>query len=64
MNARSQGLIDQSTRDAATEPYSVPHLTSTIMHTLFDVGKLRIAQNVPSDVVRIATGSDPIGPLL
>ena len=48
----------------ATEPYSVPHLTSTIMHTLLDVGQLRIAQSVPSDVVRIATGSDPIGPLL
>ena len=60
-------VVGQTTRDGgqpATEPYSVPHLTSTIMHTLFDVGKLRIAQNVPSDVVRIATGSDPIGPLL
>ena len=60
-------VVGQSTRDGgqpATEPYSVPHLTSTIMHTLMDVGKLRIAQGVPADVVRVATDSDPIKPLM
>jgi uncharacterized protein (DUF1501 family) len=38
-------VIGQSTRDGGeprTEPIKVPHLISTIMHTVFDVGRLRL----------------------
>jgi hypothetical protein len=56
-------VIGQSTRDAgepASEPVRINHLVSTIMHTLFDVGELRVARGVPSEVVRAATAAPPI----
>jgi hypothetical protein len=60
-------VIGQSTRDAG-EPSSdavrIPNLVATIMHTLFDVGELRVTRGVPSEVMRAATSADPIPGLL
>lgn len=56
-------VIGQSTRDAgepSSEPMTIKNLISTIGHTLFDVGELRIARGVPSDVVQSVTAADPI----
>lgn len=50
-------VIGQSTRDAA-EPtgdnVNPSHLISTIMHTMFDVGELRLVPSVPSEILRLA----------
>ena len=59
-------VIGQSTRDAGeplTSPYTVKNLVATVMHTLFDVGQLRIARGVPNDVVRVASAAEPIAEL-
>ena len=56
-------VIGRSDRHAvrpATEPYGPEHLLATIMHTLFDVGKLRVTREVPGDVVEIIAGDEPI----
>jgi uncharacterized protein (DUF1501 family) len=60
-------VIGHSTRDAgepASDPVRIPNLVSTIMHTLFDVGELRVTRGVPSEVLRAATAADPIPGLL
>jgi hypothetical protein len=56
-------VIGQSTADAGqpyTDPVRIPNLIATIMHTLFDVGQLRLAQEVPRDVSRLITDGEPI----
>ncbi len=56
-------VIGQSTRDVAeplTEPIRIKHLIGTIMHTLFDVGEVRITPGVPSDLVRALESWEPI----
>ncbi|OAI50938.1 hypothetical protein AYO44_17395 [Planctomycetaceae bacterium SCGC AG-212-F19] len=50
--------------DPATEPITPRHLVSTIMHTLFDVGEVRVTRGVPDDVARLITDSDPIPALV
>ena len=60
-------MIGQSTRDAgapASDPVRIPNLLATIMHTLFDVGELRVTRGVPNEVMRAATGADPIPGLM
>jgi hypothetical protein len=49
-------VIGRSTRDGgepATEKLAPPHLISTILHALFDVGKLRVAAGL-EQVARLA----------
>ena len=46
--------------DPATDPVTMRHLVSTIMHTLFDVGEVRVTRGVPDDVGRVITGGEPI----
>jgi len=56
-------VIGQSTRDAGrplSQPYYIKNLIGTILHTLFDVGELRIAQGVPNEVARTMTDFEPI----
>lgn len=56
-------VIGQSTRDGAkplSEPITTQHLVSTIMHTLFDLGELRLNAGVPNDIVRVLTAGEPI----
>ena len=55
-------VIGQSSRDAgtpATEPVKNKHLISTVMHTLFDVGKLRVTRGVSREMLTL-TEHDPI----
>jgi len=55
-------IIGRSTRDAgepAAEPMTVERLNATILHTLLDVGQLRLQTQFP-DVIRIATAAQPI----
>jgi hypothetical protein len=56
-------VIGQSTRDGgqpSSEPLTRSHLVATIMHTLFDIGQVRIQRGVPDDVLRVITGGEPI----
>ncbi len=51
-------VIGQSTRDAgdvAAEPVYIKNLVATVLHTLFDVGQLRVARGVPEEVLRAAS---------
>jgi uncharacterized protein (DUF1501 family) len=60
-------VIGQSDRKAerpATEPYTPEHLLSTMMHTLFDLGKLRLDQSLPRDVANVVQSGEPILPLM
>ena len=56
-------VIGQSTRNAGeplTEPVTIKNLIATIMHTLLDVGELRIQRGVPTDLARLITEGEPI----
>jgi hypothetical protein len=55
-------VIGQSTRDGGepeTENLTPKHLISTIMHTVFNVGQLRVTSGVPSPVANLSA-ADPI----
>jgi hypothetical protein len=59
-------VIGQSSRDAgepATTPVTIKNLVATILHTLVDVGEVRIIRGMPRDVVQM-TEWDPIPWLL
>ena len=60
-------VIGQSTRDAgepASEPLTKKHLVATILHTLFDIGTLRVQRGVPTEIVRAMETDPPIPGLL
>jgi len=60
-------VVGQSTRDAGapqTDPITISNLVATIMHSLFHVSELRLARGIPSDVMRLITGGDPIAELV
>lgn len=60
-------VIGQSTRDGgepAGNPQRIPNLISTIMHTMFHVGDVRLAQGIPTDVLRVLTEHRPIPGLI
>jgi hypothetical protein len=55
-------VIGQSNRsggEPASQPVTIKHLTATILHTLFDVGKLRVQRSLPRDLGRM-TEWEPI----
>jgi len=56
-------VIGQSTKDAGqpqTEPITIDNLIATIMHTLFDVGQLRLKRGLPTDILQLINRHDPI----
>jgi len=56
-------VIGQSDRQAgspATERYTPRHLLGTVMETLFNVGDVRLASDLPRDVVTAATAGTAI----
>ena len=58
------GQSDRQVSRPVGTGYDPRHLLGTIMHTLFDVGQLRLDPSVPRDVSNIITNSEPIGPLV
>ena len=46
------------------EPYKLEHLTGTLLHTIFDMGKLRLADGIPNDLMQFATGARGIRELV
>ena len=57
------GQSDQRGGDAATERYTPQHLQGTIMHTLFDPGRMRLETGVPNELAEIVADSPRIDPL-
>ena len=60
-------IIGQSDSQAArpvANPYRPAHLFSTVMHTLFDVGELRLIRGIPGGAQKVITEGEPIGELL
>jgi hypothetical protein len=56
-------VVGQSARDnsaPATDPVTLGHLLSTVMHHLFDVGAVRIARGLPTDLLNLLSNTEPI----
>jgi len=56
-------VIGSSTRDAGeplSEPYGNDNLLATVMHTLLDIGQVRLLTGLPQDLLRTLTGAEPI----
>ncbi|QDU30130.1 hypothetical protein ETAA8_52490 [Anatilimnocola aggregata] len=56
-------VIGQSTDDAGephTEPQELDNLLATVMHSLFDLGQVRLMTGMPQDLVRAITTPKPI----
>jgi uncharacterized protein (DUF1501 family) len=58
------GRSDANATQPATERYSPPNMLATIMHTLFDVGRLRLNQAVPRDILDVIGDGTPIKELV
>jgi uncharacterized protein (DUF1501 family) len=54
------GASDRRASSPATEPVTVRHLLTTLLHSLFNVGELRVMRGLPTEVVRLATNGQPI----
>jgi hypothetical protein len=56
-------VIGRSSRDGgepADEPVTIPDLVSTIMHTLMDVGKVRLQEGLPTNLLNLLNRGTPI----
>ena len=58
------GQSDRYASRAVGDAYRPPPLLGTIMHSLFNIGQLRLELQVPPEIIRAAVQSNPIGPLL
>lgn len=58
------GQSDETASRPAADPVTVENLMGTVMHTLFDVGQLRLQSGVPSDVFRAVSSGSPISQLV
>ena len=57
------GKSDRNGGQPATDNLTPQHLISTIMHTVFDVGELRLTAGVPSQIAQLSQ-ADPIPGIL
>jgi hypothetical protein len=48
------GVSDKRAGEPASEPVRIRHLLGTVMHTLFDVGKLRVVRGLPREIIQMA----------
>jgi uncharacterized protein (DUF1501 family) len=56
-------VVGQSGRNAdapVSTPIAPANVLGTILHTLFDVGKLRLDASVPAEILRLVAQSEPI----
>ncbi len=58
------GESDRTASRPAADPQGPPQLMATIMHTLFDMGEMRVTRDVPSDVVKMISRHEPIPGLM
>jgi len=58
------GKSDRRNGEPADNPVSPNMMMGTILHTLFDFGKLRIAQGIPTEIVKRVEDAHPIPELV
>ena len=58
------GRADRRNGEPADNPISPNMMMGTILHTLFDFGKMRIAQGIPTDIVKRVEDAHPIPELV
>ncbi len=58
------GKSDAHATKAITTPYRPQHMMATIMHSLFDLGQVRLIQSLPNELKNAMTESDPIRELV
>ncbi len=58
------GQTDRYAARAVGEEYRPQHLLGTILHSMFDIGRLRLEPQVPREIIRIADSAKVIGPLI
>ena len=58
------GSSDKKISVPASEPVSSQDVLATVMHTLFNIGELRVVRGVPTDVNRAITDGRPIEQLV
>jgi hypothetical protein len=58
------GASDRQAGSPASEPVRIKNLLATILHTLFDVGALRIVAGAPREVAQTMAGWEPIAGLV
>ena len=58
------GKSDRIAGQPASDPISSKNVLATIMHTLFDVGEVRLLSNIPKDVESVITTGQPIRELI
>lgn len=54
------GQSDKSAGEPATDPIGISNLIATIMHTVLDMGKVRLLTGLPQDMVRAINSAEPI----
>lgn len=60
-------VVGESDRIAgvpAADPVSLSDLMATVMHTLVDIGELRVDPSIPNDILQAASAGSPIGQLV
>ena len=58
------GRSDAFAADADSRPYGPKNLLATVAHSVFDIGELRVAREVPQGVIDVLTADEPISELL
>lgn len=58
------GRSDRNAAEPASDPITPQHLMATIMHALFDVGKLRVQPSMPRDLLGFVEQTEPIRELV
>lgn len=58
------GRSDKTGSAPSSDPISSGSVLATVMHSLFDTGKLRLQTGVPKDVERVITSGQPIRELV
>ena len=58
------GRSDAQAGRPSSETYTPRHLLATIFHSLFDLGELRLQQNLPPSLLRFIEESKPITELV
>ena len=54
------GRSDRQNGEPASNPINPENMMGTILHSVFDVGQLRVARNIPREVMQLVDNSPPI----
>ena len=58
------GASDERAGEPAANPVSSNELLGTVMHTLMDIGQVRLRPDLPPDILNALNGCRPIGELV